>query len=161
MKEIIEINTNEDSLIQNQEDPDYQNSSSDKIDEKKQEQDQNKLEIIDLNIKNTNAQTILEQYEDYKDEIIFSEPFIEFNIKLKSVDNYEWKVYRKANEIQPNFEDIISELDKKNINPKADIRSMLTQISNWGNDLIPINIGTIKYYYLEILSICKKYLIFI
>ena len=112
MKEIIEINTNEDSLIQNQEDPDYQNSSSDKIDEKKQEQDQNKLEIIDLNIKNTNAQTILEQYEDYKDEIIFSEPFIEFNIKLKSVDNYEWKVYRKANEIQPNFEDIISELDK-------------------------------------------------
>ena len=150
MKEIIEINTNEDSLIQNQEDPDYQNSSSDKIDEKKQEQDQNKLEIIDLNIKNTNAQTILEQYEDYKDEIIFSEPFIEFNIKLKSVDNYEWKVYRKANEIQPNFEDIISELDKKNINPKADIRSMLTQISNWGNDLIPINIGTIKYYYLEL-----------
>ena len=132
------MNEEEDNilLIPNHDNQQNQNDDTDEV-----EQNEIKFENIIIKVKYLNALSILSKYEE---EIIIPEPFIEFNMQL---EKYKWDVYRKPNEIRQNFEDIIDQLDKKNLNPKSDIRGILTQISNWNNDQIQLNLDTIKNYY--------------
>ena len=133
-----DVNPEEDNilLIPNHDNQQKQNDDTDEV-----EQNEIKFENIIIKVKYLNALSILSKYEE---EIIIPEPFIEFNMQL---EKYKWDVYRKPNEIRQNFEDIIDQLDKKNLNPKSEIRGILTQISNWNNDQIQLNLETIKKYY--------------
>ena len=147
MKE-FDINTEEENniiLTSNQDNPDYQSSSSEEI----EEMDQDKIQIKDIDIKAeyTNVSSVLSQTSSR--EIDPSE-VIKFTIKLEAVHKYKWDVYHKPSEIRKNFEDIISELEKKNINPKSNIRDMLMQISTWTDDGIQIHISDIANYYLTL-----------
>ena len=145
MKE-IDINTEEDNNIiktSNQDNPDYQSSSSGEIEEV--EQDKIQIKDIDIKAEYTNVSSIVFQTPVDKDFEV-----IKFTIKLEAVHKYIWDVYHKPSEIRKNFEDIISELEKKNINPKINIRDMLIQISTWTDDGIQIHISDIASYYLSL-----------
>ena len=148
MKE-FDINTEEDNIIStsNQDNPDYQSSSSAEI----EEVDQDKIEIKDIDIKAeyTNVSSVLSPTTtNLRDKDLFE--VVKFTIKLEAVHQYIWDVYHKPSEIRENFENIISELDKNHIIVKGDIREMLTQISTWTNDGIQIHISDIANYYLSL-----------
>ena len=148
MKE-FDINTEEDNIIStsNQDNPDYQSSSSAEI----EEVDQDKIEIKDIDIKAeyTNVSSVLSPTTtNLRDKDLFE--VVKFTIKLEAVHQYIWDVYHKPSEIRENFENIISELDKNHIIVKGDIREMLTQISTWTNDGIQIHISDIANYYLTL-----------
>ena len=147
MKE-FDINTEEDNIINttNQDNPDYQSGSSGEI----EEMDQDKIQIKDIDIKAeyTNVSSVLSHPATLRDKDLFE--VIKFTIKLEAVHKYIWDVYHKPSEIRKNFEDIISELEKNNINPKSNIRDMLMQISTWTDDGIQIHISDIANYYLTL-----------
>ena len=148
MKE-FDINTEEDNIIStsNQDNPDYQSSSSAEI----EEVDQDKIEIKDIDIKAeyTNVSSVLSPITtNLRDKDLFE--VVKFTIKLEAVHQYIWDIYHKPSEIRENFENIISELDKNHIIVKGDIREMLTQISTWTNDGIQIHISDIANYYLSL-----------
>ena len=113
MKE-FDINTEEDNIIStsNQDNPDYQSSSSAEI----EEVDQDKIEIKDIDIKAeyTNVSSVLSPTTtNLRDKDLFE--VVKFTIKLEAVHQYIWDVYHKPSEIRENFEYIISELDKNHI----------------------------------------------
>ena len=149
MKE-FDINTEEDNniiKISSQDYPDDQSNPSDDI----EEVDQDKIQIKDIDIKAeyTNVSSVLfQKAPTLPDKELFE--VIKFTIKLEAVHKYIWDVYHKPSEIRKNFENIISELEKNNINPKSNLRDMLMQISTWTDDGIQIHISDIANYYLTL-----------
>ena len=79
--------------------------------------DQDKIQIKDIDIKAeyTNVSSVLSHPATLRDKDLFE--VIKFTVKLEAVHKYIWDVYHKPSEIRKNFEDIISELEKNNINP--------------------------------------------
>ena len=132
--------------ISDQDNSDYQSISSG--DKEEVDQDKIQIKVIDIKAEYTNVSSILVQKTDLEEKDLFE--VIKFTITLEAVHKYIWNVYRKPSEVRKNFENIISELEKKNINPRSNIRDMLLQISTWTDDGIQIHISDIANYYLTL-----------